>query len=173
MIDDEGPPRRAPAPASRHLRFPSPRASLLVLAGLVVAMALVLALLPSAPGAPIVTEALDLATEPTTGPARAPGVERGLGWRPAGSREDDLGDREAVSVAYERDGLRAVHTVVGGDPLEAPDGASEVRGGVAYTRVPRGVTWERDGHTHVLSGAGVPQDELLDLATRLRGGVEP
>lgn len=167
MVDDESPPRPAPRRGGRHLRVPGPRASLIALAVLIVAMALVLILLPSSPSPPTVTDALDLAGQPAIRLPPAPGAERALGWEATGSRTDQIGDRQARTAVYERNGRLAVLTVVDGDPLESPGGTTVERAGIVYTRVPGGLTWVRDGHTRVLSGAGVPPQDLLALAAAL------
>ena len=130
-------------------------------------MALVLILLPSGPSPPTVTDALDLAGQPAIRLPPAPGAERALGWEATGSRTDQIGDRQARTAVYERDGRLAVLTVVDGDPLESPGGTTVERAGVVYTRVPGGLTWVRDGHTRVLSGADVPPQDLLALAAAL------
>jgi hypothetical protein len=157
-------------------------------AGGVAALALAVALtLPSGGGGPSVVEAAELAERPAA--AAAPGVERGepallaadgdgvpfpnwtekFEWRASGAREDDLDGRDATTVFYSKDGKRIGYTILSGDLIEPPDGARRAtREGTVLHHFRDGdrtvVTWEREGRTCVLSGAGVELDVLLDLA---------
>jgi hypothetical protein len=92
-----------------------------------------------------------------------------FGWKPAGARDDDPSGREATTVHYQK-GARAIqYTIVSGDALDPPsDALLTTRAGVEY-RIFRDdgrtvVTWERDGHTCVLSAKAVRPAELLALA---------
>ena len=48
--------------------------------------------------------------------------ERDTGWKPIGSRTDDLDGRRAVTVAYKGAGGPVSYTIVDGAPLEVPKG---------------------------------------------------
>jgi len=94
-----------------------------------------------------------------------------LAWKTTGARDDELEGRDSKTVFYEgRTGAEAAYTIVAGDALDAPAGADVVRRGPVDYRVLRDdgrtiVTWERDGHTCVLSApAQVPADKLVELA---------
>jgi anti-sigma factor RsiW len=92
-----------------------------------------------------------------------------FGWRPTGTRTDEIGGRDTRTVFYEKGGRRIGYTVVGGDALSWPDGADKAsREGTPLRALTAGgrdvVTWRRRGHTCVLSAKGVPRSELLDLA---------
>ena len=153
---------------------------------LAVGVLLVALLLPlGTPAAPTVVQAAALAYRGPTGPSPAPGKPNllrgsfaGLAlpdyrapfrWAASGMRNDDIQGRKTRTVYYSRDGRRIAYTVVSGPPLSPPprgrpasqDGTRLVafRSGPAYA-----VSWSRGGHTCVLSGAGVPPAELLELA---------
>lgn len=138
-------------------------------------------------GEPTIDEADELATRSASAPApeaRAaepallaaavegvafPNWGPALGWRPSGSRTDELDGREAETVFYERTGNRVGYTIVSGDALEWPSEASVVtREGIELRSYRDGdrvvVTWLRRGHVCVLSGRGVERNTLLDLA---------
>ena len=70
---------------------------------------------------------------------------------------------------YEKEGKTLAYTIVGGDALDTPDGKTVTVEGtpVELFRTDDGrpaATWERDGHTCVLAGAGVPDAKLAELA---------
>lgn len=152
-----------------------------------VALALVLVLPGALSGGPTVADAAALAEKPPTQPA--PPAVRGVpqlldadvdgvpfpnyvakfGWKPVGARVDDPKGRDATTVAYEKAGRRIGYTIVSGDTLDPPSDARTVkRGGVEFRLFRDGgrnvVTWERGGHTCVLSGADVRPAELVALA---------
>jgi ferric-dicitrate binding protein FerR (iron transport regulator) len=92
-----------------------------------------------------------------------------FGWRAVGARADSLEGRATRTVFYARGARRIAYTIVSGRALAPPGGAQRVvREGTELRFVARAgttlVTWERGGHTCVLSGSGVPARELLDLA---------
>ena len=149
------------------------------------ALALALALPSAGPGAPTVVEAAQLAQLPAAGRGAIPGSPKlldvrafglsfpdwgpGLGWEATGVRHDRLQGREAVTVFYEKAGRRIGYTILGGPPIAAPEDAGTAsRDGTNLRYLADGswvvVTWERNGHTCVLSGQGVPRDVLLGLA---------
>lgn len=137
------------------------------------------------PSGPTVVQAAQLAHLPAAERGAVPGSPKLLhvtafgvgypdwspafGWEAVGVRHDRLEGREAVTVFYEKEDRRIGYTVLGGPPRAAPDGAPSARRGDVTLRHLRDdswpvVTWERSGHTCVLSGKGVPIDVLLDLA---------
>ncbi|HEU4977347.1 MAG TPA: hypothetical protein VFT42_00480 [Solirubrobacteraceae bacterium] len=92
-------------------------------------------------------------------------------WRPSGARSDRVGGRAMTTVFYDGPrGTRLAYTIVAGDALGRIDHAQTTT--VAGTRlwtVRRGgrtiVTWERAGHTCVISApASVPASRLHALA---------
>jgi hypothetical protein len=143
-------------------------------------------ILPSGTGGPTVVEAAQLSDLPATqervpiDPANpavlAEGVEGvpfpnlrpEFGWQPAGSRTDELDGRSTTTVFYEKDGNTLAYTIVGGDALDAPDGTVIRAEGTPVTVFQDGgrlvATWEREGNTCVLSGDGVEQAKLAELA---------
>ena len=178
-----------------------PRRRSLSLAAAAVATAaltlLALVVLPAGAGDPTVLQAAELAERPARAAAPAPlpgrpalldrraeglafpSWEAKFRWRATGARVDEVAGRRATTVFYEDPrGARIGYTIVAGDPLAVPDGArAAVREGVPLRSIRRGdrivVTWLRDGHTCVLSGAGVDGDVLLDLAGwRAKGAIE-
>jgi len=158
------------------------------LAGAAAAVILALALvLPGGtPAAPSVAQAAGLAV---LGPAQAapapnpsnptgklakdveevyfPNWDR-FGWRADGQRTDQPKGRLAVTVYYRWDGHRLAYTIVGAPTLKEPAASvSTVDGTVLRTMQLDGrvvVTWQRNGHTCVLSGAGVSPHVLQELA---------
>jgi hypothetical protein len=92
-----------------------------------------------------------------------------FGWKPTGARDDDPSGRGAKTVYYANGDRSVAYTIVSGDALNPPDGARVThRNGTDYRVFDDGgraaVTWERHGHTCVLSGRGVTHDELVALA---------
>jgi anti-sigma factor RsiW len=167
-----------------------------IAAAAAVAVALVLALPGALSGGPSVAEAAALAEKPPTqaAPGGVPGTPQLLraevddvpfpnyaakfGWKPVGARQDDPSGRGATTVYYGKGGGTIAYTIVSGDALEPPsDARSTTRGGVEYRRFRddgrTAVTWERDGHTCVLSGKGVRSAELLTLADWRGKGAIP
>lgn len=150
------------------------------------AVAFALIVLPG--GDPSVDEAAELAALPATGPAPSTRQEEptlltasfeGLsypdwaaefGWQAVGERTDELDGRATRTVFYENDdGNRIGYTIVAGAAIDVPEGAKRsVIEGVEFDSFQTGnaeaVTWLRDGHTCVLSGEGVDESTLLDLA---------
>jgi anti-sigma factor RsiW len=98
-----------------------------------------------------------------------PNYDAKFGWKPVGARQDDPSERDATTVYYEKAARTIAYTIVSGDSLDPPEDArSTTRGGVEYRSFRDGgrtvVTWERGGHTCVLSGDEVPAAELVTLA---------
>jgi len=160
------------------------------------ALALILVLPGAFSGGPSVAEAAALGEQPPTQPA--PGVVPGtpqllrkevdevpfpnyaakFGWKPVGAREDDPSGRDATTVRYGKSGRTIAYTIVSGDALDPPsDARSTTRAGVEYRTFRDDgrtvVTWERDGHTCVLSGTAVRPAELLTLADWRGKGALP
>ncbi|MEA2229018.1 MAG: hypothetical protein QOF04_2648 [Solirubrobacteraceae bacterium] len=109
-----------------------------------------------------------------------PEWDRAFRWRAAGARRDELAGRPATTVFYDRPGAgRLAYTIVGGDPIGVPDGARRVtvRGNafwLARDGTRRVVTWERGGHTCVMTApAAMPEQRLIDLAAWDAGGGVP
>jgi hypothetical protein len=94
---------------------------------------------------------------------------RKFGWRAVGARRDRIDGRTAETVFYERRGRKVAYTIVSGSPLPRGDGARTVRARVDFGRLTLDgravVTWQRKGHTCVLSGTGVPHEQLLRIAS--------
>lgn len=101
---------------------------------------------------------------------RFPNYAAKFGWQAVGVRRDDIAGRITRTVTYERAGRRIAYTIVTGDALrQPPDGRAARRDGVALLAFARDartvVTWNRQAHTCVLSGVGVPEATLLELAS--------
>lgn len=101
-----------------------------------------------------------------------------FGWVATGVRRDDVGGRRLTTVYYRRDGREIAYTIVPGSSLPAVAGAlTTTRGGVTVRSVGEPersvVTWERRGHTCVLSGTGVPIAALVSLAAWRGHGAIP
>jgi anti-sigma factor RsiW len=149
-----------------------------------VALALVLLLPGGAPGAPSVSQAASLAWLGSTAPPPPLDPDnpiklgrniqqvyfpnwRPFGWRASGQRTDRINGRNAATVYY-RHGEEIAYTIVASPTLEAPVAeVSVLKGTVLRTVRMDGrlvVTWQRDGHTCVLSGVGVPASTLQRLA---------
>ncbi len=93
-----------------------------------------------------------------------------FGWHATGTRTDRVDGRVLMTVFYRRGAERIAYTIVPGEALPpAADAGTTVRGGTVLASSSTGgrpvVTWLRQGHTCVLSGArGVPMSALLALA---------
>jgi anti-sigma factor RsiW len=161
-----------------------------------VGLALILVLPSGFTGGPSVADAASLAEKPPTQPAprsvpgtpallRAevddvpfPNYSAKFGWKPAGARQDDPSGRDATTVHYQKGARTIQYTIVSGDALDPPsDARSTSRAGVEYRTFRDDgrtvVTWERDGHTCVLSGTAVRPAELLALADWRGKGAIP
>jgi anti-sigma factor RsiW len=160
---------------------------------LAAATAIVLALLlTGAPKGPSVADAARLAASPPTGPAPArldgsksklavrvdgvvfPDLARAYGWKPVGVSRDEVNGRAATVVYYEKGGKRIGYVVLAGSAIPRPSGAQAVdRHGVRYEALDVDgsptVTWQRLGHTCVLTGT-TSRSELLTLASWRGGG---
>ena len=167
-----------------------------IAAAAALALALILVLPSGFSGGPSVADAASLAEKPPTQPAPsgvpgAPALLRAevddvpfpnyaakFGWKPVGARQDDPSGRDATTVHYEKGARTIQYTIVSGDALDPPsDARSTTRAGVEYRSFRDDgrtvVTWERDGHTCVLSGTAVRPAELLTLADWRGKGALP
>jgi hypothetical protein len=173
----------------RGRRIARGRRALLVPVGGVVAAVVAVVVLAGGAGAPTVLATASLAgrgpqvaapgTDPANPAVLREGVEgvqfpewkRPFRWRSVGVRYDDIDDRRATTVYYRSArGSLAAYTIVTGERLDAPPSARERRyhGTTLYTFERGGrriVTWERRGHTCVMSAPiSVPEERLLALA---------
>lgn len=159
-----------------------------------VVLALVLILPAGTPGAPSVSQAAGLAFLGSSGTAPAPdprvptklGTQiqevyfpnwaRQFGWHAVGQRTDHINGRVAVTVFYYWHGKRLAYTIVGAPALATPAARSSLLNGTELrTLMLHGrlvVTWQRTGHTCVLSGPGVPVAVLQRLAAWKAAGLE-
>jgi hypothetical protein len=101
---------------------------------------------------------------------RFPNFEAKFGWEAAGVRTDEIDGRSTKTVFYRKEGRRIAYTIVGGEALAWPGGATKMpRDGVEMRTFRDGnrsvVTWRREGRTCVLSATNVATDELLTLAS--------
>ena len=163
-----------------------------VAAATAVVLTLVLA---GGPTGPTVADAARLASQPPTGPAPGrlddskaklnarvenvvfPDFGRMYGWHATGVRKDQVQGRDAKVVYYEKKGDRIGYVITAGSALPQPSGAKTVkRWGVPYDKLTvdgkPAVTWERLGHTCILTGASSPS-ELVKLASWRGGGDAP
>jgi anti-sigma factor RsiW len=161
---------------------------------LAAATAVVLVLvLAGSPSGPTVADAARLAASPPTGPAPArldhsrtklaaqvdgvvfPNLTHPWGWHQVGVRHGQVNGRDASVVYYAKHGHRVGYAILAGSALPQPSGAKTVqRHGVPYKTFSvdgkPAVTWERLGHTCVLTGASSPS-ELVKLASWRGGGT--
>jgi hypothetical protein len=102
---------------------------------------------------------------------RFPDWEREFGWKAYGQRHDELDGRQAKTVFYEHEGHQIAYTIIAGEPLPPPSGATHRRvDGVdlAIYHADDGheiVTFQRQGKTCVLSGHVEHRSTLVELAT--------
>ena len=169
---------------------PRPLGWLLPAGGLVAVAAVVLVLvLGAGANAPSVLATASLATGGPVLPAPAEDASNGavlktsmegvpfpywggsFKWEAVGARDDKIEDRSAKTVFYDNPkGARAAYTILGGDTIDVPSGASEkdMNGVKLFITTEKGrriVTWTRNGHTCVLSApVSVPEAKLLQLA---------
>jgi hypothetical protein len=122
----------------------------------------------------------DAATLPLVSAAGLPFPywEDRFGWVATGARSDDVAGRHLTTVFYRSHGREIAYTIVTGAPLRVVAGArtTERSGVVVHSFLSGGrlvVTWERRGHTCVLSGTGVSVDALSKLAAWRGHGAIP
>jgi hypothetical protein len=154
--------------------------------------ATLLAVVVALSGGPTVEDAAAFAAQPPAGP---PPPQRGVllaervdglafpawaakfGWRASGTRRGEVDGRAATTVYYTKDGKTLAYTIVAGDALDGPGDARTVT--VEGTPIDLfradgrpAATWERRGHTCVLTGRGVPDAKLAELAGwRAKGDI--
>jgi hypothetical protein len=174
--------RRRPAPALRARRFGIAGGFAAVVAAVVIA---VVAILPSGAGGPSLSQAAAYTLKAPAGPAPRhdfdgtlslavdgvpyPYWEDSMGWQATGTRMDKVHGRVATTVFYAKGSRQVGYTIVSGKSLSVPSGStSTVRNGVHIRSLGLGgntvVTWERKGHSCILSGRGVTRQELVQLA---------
>jgi hypothetical protein len=153
-----------------------------------VVLSLVLILPGGTPGAPSLSQAAALAGLGPDRPAPAsdqdhPGSRLGQsvgdayfpdwsvhpGWRAIGQRTDRIGDRRAVTVYYSAGHGRLVaYTIVDAPALATPPSDTRVLNGTTIHTLKLHnavfVTWQRDGHTCLLTAARVPPSVLREVA---------
>jgi hypothetical protein len=173
------------------------RGLLIPAGGLVAAVAVAVVVMVSGGGSPSVLATASLAARgpvlpaPAESKANAALLESSidgvpfpywgeLKWESVGARDDKIEGRDAKTVYYANPkGVRAAYTILGGDAVDPPSGATKhTDKGVSFYVVQdkgrRIVTWERNGHTCVLSAPmSVPEQKLLDLAAWQGGGDVP
>jgi anti-sigma factor RsiW len=171
---------RARLERTRPSAPPARRARALALAGVAAtAAALAITLGASPGGPPTVADAALLSTRAAVAPV--PASARGTtltfpdwstrpGWDALGARHDTLAGRQVTTVFYRRGGAVVAYSIVAGvpAPLGSPARTSVYRGRTFSSFMAHGrrvVTWVRDGHTCVLSGARTDTDVLRRLAT--------
>lgn len=89
------------------------------------------------------------------------------GWRSVGQRRDRVGNRAVTTVYYAVAGQRIAYSIVSAPVLA---GLSRGRPYMAMWRGGRTiVVWEQQGHTCVLSGAGISAERLWRLASTRHG----
>jgi hypothetical protein len=101
-------------------------------------------------------------------------------WEAVGVRDDKIKGRSAKTVFYDNPkGARAAYTILGGETIDAPSGSRKqtknaIQLSITEDKGRRIVTWERDGHTCVLSAPlAVPEQKLLQLASWKGQGSVP
>jgi hypothetical protein len=183
MIDEASRPRhRRPLSARwRNTLFvPAATALAIVIVALVV-------LFGSGSTAPTVHQTANLALASATAPAPPrdaahpelldaavdgipfPNYVSSTGWQATGSRTQVIHHRSIMTIYYRApDNARVGYSIVPGDTLTRPHGATIVRHGLRYTygrvRSGRFITWVRGGHTCVIAGTQVSNRTLLALA---------
>jgi len=146
--------------------------------------ATVLAVVVALSGGPTVDDAAAFAGRTPTGAAPAvdgallrasesgmvfPAWAEKFGWEATGTRRGEVDGRSATTVYYAKDGKSLAYTIVSGDALDGPDASRTVTvEGTPVDLIRAGgkpaVTWERGGHTCLLTGMGVPAAKLAALA---------
>jgi hypothetical protein len=189
---------RARVEQARAARGPARRRwSLRLAGGIAVAAAAaivaVVALLPGSSG-PSLASAAELTTRAAVAGPPAPAAAKLLdlsvqglpfpdwrvkfGWTASGTRRDRLGGRDVTTVFYAKAGKRIGYGIVAGKGLHVPGGGTTAtaEGTTVHLLTLDGrrvATWERRGHTCILTGAGVPDATLVKLAAWHGVGAVP
>ena len=100
-----------------------------------------------------------------------PDLEHLGGWKDAGSRADEVGNRAARTVYYVKDRRRIAYTILSAGAVHVPDGTrSWRRRGRPWYAFDQGgytvVAWERHGHMCVVSASGLDGRRLVELITK-------
>ena len=172
------------APARRRRLFGLAGGLAAAAAAVIVALVIVL----GSGGGPAIDDAVALAQRTPTSDAPAvdptnpkrvqeqvggvwfPNYDGYTGWKPIGSRTDDLDGRRAVTVAYQGAGGPVSYTIVDGAPLEVPKGVpwhDYARFRAAILRDDGGervIAWEKGGRTCIIAGKGEDVTALLEAA---------
>jgi hypothetical protein len=160
-------------------------------AGLAVVLAVIFA---AGAGGPTLSEASAFTLKPATGPApdhvfdgtlnlNVDGVpypywKEDFGWTATGSRVDKIDGRTATTVFYRKGKQRIGYTIVTGKPVTMSGSPSvAVRDGTRFRSVALHgstvLTWERKGHSCILSGKNLSRAQLLKLASWKDAGELP
>jgi hypothetical protein len=148
----------------------------------------------SGAGGPTLAKASAFTLQPSTGPAPSHSFDGTLnlnidgvpypywqdeyGWKASGSRVDKVDGRTATTVFYSKGNKRIGYTIVTGKPVKLPGSADmTVRKGITFHMAPLHgatvLTWERRGHSCILSGFNVGKQQLLKLAAWKDAGALP
>jgi hypothetical protein len=143
---------------------------------------------------PTLAKASAFTLQPATGPAPShtfdgtlnlnvdgvpyPYWDDDFGWKATGSRVDKVDGRTATTVFYRKGKLRVGYTIVTGKSVKLPGSAEKTtRKGTTFHIAPLHgatvVTWERRGHSCILSGVNVSREKLLKLAAWKDAGALP
>ena len=125
--------------------------------------AVALALRPPATGAPAVDPYDREKLQAEVGGVTFPNYGT---FKPVGAREDEIGGRRAVTVAYRASGYPVTYTIVDGAPLEIPAGTEwhdygGYRMAVLRSDERRVLAWEQGGRTCIVAGSRADVAALL------------
>ena len=125
--------------------------------------------------APAVNVADPDSLDASVGEVAFPNYEDSFGWIQSGQRSDEVEGRGSKTVFYRREGKEIAYSILEGDPLEWPDGATftKLDGVEYYPSRYEGrnvVAWLREGHTCVISSSEVSRADLVRLAASEGGG---
>jgi hypothetical protein len=148
----------------------------------------------SGAGGPTLAKASAFTLQPSTGPAPSHSFDGTLnlnidgvpypywqdeyGWKASGSRVDKVDGRTATTVFYSKGNKRIGYTIVTGKPVKLPGSAQMTSSkGITFHTAPLHgatvLTWERRGHSCILSGFNVSKQQLLKLAAWKDAGELP
>jgi hypothetical protein len=100
-----------------------------------------------------------------------PDLERSGGWKDAGWRSDQVGNRDAKTVYYVKGERRIAYTILSAGSVHVPARTRSWRrkGRPWYAFGQEGrtvVAWERKGHMCVVSASGLDGRRLVELITQ-------
>jgi hypothetical protein len=105
-----------------------------------------------------------------------PNWEHRFGWTAVGQRTDTINGRRATTVYYKWHGKTLAYTIVGMPALRTPAASTRWLNGTELHTLTLNnrlvVTWQRDGHTCILSATHVPVSVLQTLAAWKAPGLE-